>query len=69
MNAPASQRPSCPCCGQPFPFDDFQWIDRLEELISRHEGLGIAPGLSHMNVTEAWGVYRWLDRAEWKDGS
>ncbi len=54
----------CPCCGQTFPFESFEWLDELQTLAFRHEGLGIKSGLENLSMLEAWGVYQWLSRWE-----
>lgn len=58
---PATPR-ACPCCGNTFPFDSFEWLDELQALAARYSGLGITPDLSALALMEAWGLYQWLSR-------
>ena len=59
-----SSRLVCPCCGEAFPFDSFEWLDELAKLVARQSGLNIPSDLSNLSTTEAWGVYQWLRRQE-----
>jgi len=45
----------CPCCGEAFPFDSFDWLDELAVLVARQSGLNIPSDLSNLSTTEAWG--------------